>query len=240
MLEPEYMSSQTLPSGGSRAAAPPPVPTPHPTTKPTPTPVPLLLVVDDRHENLEAMQALLGGDANWQLRLAASGEEALRYLLQEDISLVLLDVQMPAMDGYEVAQLMRGNPKTRYTPIIFVSAIAHTQDSILRGYNAGAVDFILKPFDPTVLRQKIHNLLAYENNRRALQSMTQQLERERAFNASILTNAAEGIMVVGEDGLIQYANPTMAQMVERTLPDLQGSAFLNLFASPDGQGDWRQ
>jgi len=220
------MPIQTLPSSGSRAAAP--------------LPTPLLLVVDDRQENLEAMQALLGGDANWQLRLAASGEEALRYLLQEDISLVLLDVQMPAMDGYEVAQLMRGNPKTRYTPIIFVSAIVHTQDSILRGYNTGAVDFILKPFDSTVLRQKIHNLLAYENNRRALQSMTQQLERERAFNASILTNAAEGVMVVGEDGLIQYANPAMAQMVERTLQALQGSAFLSLFAPPDAQDDWQQ
>jgi len=221
------MSTPTLPLGSSRTAAP--VPTP-----------PLLLVVDDRHENLEAMQALLGNDTNWQLRLAISGEEALRYLLQEDISLVLLDVQMPVMDGYEVAQLMRGNPKTRYTPIIFVSAIAHTQDSIMRGYNSGAVDFILKPFDPTILRQKVHNLLAYENNRRALQNTTQQLERERAFNASILTNAAEGIMVVGEDGLIQYANPAMAQMVEHTLQALQGHAFLSLFVPPDAPCDWQQ
>jgi len=221
------MPTQTLPPG-------------HRATPAAPAPVPILLVVDDRPENLEAMQALLGGDANWQLRLAASGEEALRHLLQEDISLVLLDVQMPAMDGYEVAQLMRGNPKTRYTPIIFVSAIAHTQDAILRGYSAGAVDFILKPFDPTVLHQKIHNLLTYENNRRSLQHLTQQLERERAFNGSILTNAAEGIMVVSADGLIQYANPSMAQMVERTVQTLQGSAFLDLFTPSDAHSDWQQ
>jgi len=200
-------------------------------------PLPLLLVVDDREENLVAMQATLGEDTNWQLRCVNSGEEALRCLLQEDVTLVLLDVQMPGMDGYEVAELMRGNPRTRHTPIIFVSAIAHTQDSILRGYTSGAVDFILKPFDPTVLRHKIHNLLALENSRRELQRLSQQLERERAFNASILANAAEGIMVVDEHGLIQYANPVLAQMIGSEVADLKGSAFLNLIELPAGEGD---
>jgi len=200
--------------------------------KPKPAPPPLLLVVDDREENLEAMRALLDDDPNWRLRCANSGEAALRILLSEDVSLVLLDVQMPGMDGYEVAELMRGNPKTRYTPIIFVSAIARTQELILRGYSTGAVDFILKPFDSSVLRHKVQNLLAYENNRRALQQLTQQLERERAFNASVLTNAAEGIMVVDDRGRIQYANPVMAQMAGRELGALIGSAFLALLADP--------
>ena len=94
----------------------------------------ILLVVDDRMENLEAMQALLE-DGEWQLRCASSGEEALRCLLEEDVGLVLLDVQMPGMDGFEVARLMRGNPRTRLTPIIFVSAIAQTHDAVLRGYS---------------------------------------------------------------------------------------------------------
>jgi len=198
-----------------------------------PAPPPLLLVVDDREENLVAMQALLGDNENWQLRCVDSGEKALRCLLHDDVSLVLLDVQMPGMDGYEVAELMRGNPKTRYTPIIFVSAIARTQELILRGYNTGAVDFILKPFDSTVLLRKVHNLLAYENNRRALQRLTQELERERAYNAAILTNAAEGIVVVGENGLIQYANPAMAQITGVEIEALTGSAFLDLFSAPD-------
>jgi len=195
------------------------------------TTTPLLLVVDDREENLEAMQALLGGDENWQLRLAASGEEALRCLLREDISLVLLDVQMPKMDGYEVAELMRANPKTRHTPILFVSAIAHTQDSILRGYHRGAIDFILKPFDALVLRQKIYNLLGYENNRRALLRLNQQLEHERAFSASILNHAAEGIIVVGQDGIISYTNPAMAQMLSSNISAIKGQNFLSLFKS---------
>jgi len=203
--------------------------------KPAATPLPLLLVVDDLEANLEAMRALLDDAADWRLRCVNSGEAALRILLSEDVSLVLLDVQMPGMDGYEVAELMRSNPKTRYTPIIFVSAIARTPELILRGYSTGAVDFILKPFDATVLRQKVQNLLAYENNRRALQQLTQQLERERAFNASVLTNAAEGIMVVGDDGRIQYANPTMAQMTDRDLNGLIGSTFLDLLAAPLAQ-----
>jgi len=211
-----------------------------PGDSPAALPPPLLLVVDDREENLIAMQALLGEDENWDLRCADSGEQALRCLLQEDVSLVLLDVQMPVMDGYEVAKLMRGNPRTRHTPIIFISAIAQTQDSVLRGYNSGAVDFILKPFNPTVLRQKIYNLLDYENNRRELQRLSQQLERERAFNASVLSNAAEGIMVVGEDGRIQYANSAMAQMVHGTVDALQGKQFLHLLAAPAGEGEWQQ
>ena len=86
----------------------------------------ILLVVDDRPENLVAMQALLE-EGDWQLRCVDSGEAALQCLLEEDVGLVLLDVQMPHMDGFEVARLMRGNPCTRYTPIIFVSAIAQTQ-----------------------------------------------------------------------------------------------------------------
>jgi len=203
-----------------------------------PSPPPLLLVVDDREENLVAMQALLGDSDDWQLRCVDSGEKALRCLLHEDVSLVLLDVQMPGMDGYEVAELMRGNPNTRYTPIIFISAIARTQELILRGYNTGAMDFILKPFDSAVLLQKVHNLLAHENNRRALQRLTQTLDRERAFNAAILANAAEGIMVVGEDGRIQFANPTMAQMADIDLDTLTGSAFLPLIQPADDTTPW--
>ncbi|WP_275546784.1 putative bifunctional diguanylate cyclase/phosphodiesterase [Pseudomonas sp. Marseille-Q0931] len=199
----------------------------------------VLLVVDDRMENLEAMQALLE-DGEWQLRCASSGEEALRCLLEEDVGLVLLDVQMPGMDGFEVARLMRGNPRTRLTPIIFVSAIAQTHDAVLRGYSSGAVDFVLKPFDPSVLRHKIHSLLEHEHNRCELQTLSQQLERARAFNASVLDNAAEGILVVGEDGRIQFANPAMAQMLDGEVGDLEGVDLLSFLKNPASEGGWLQ
>ncbi|WP_439859479.1 EAL domain-containing response regulator [Pseudomonas sp. MBLB4136] len=198
-----------------------------------------LLVVDDRPENLEAMQALLG-DGDWQLRCVSSGEAALQCLLDEEVGLVLLDVQMPHMDGFEVARLMRGNPRTRYIPIIFVSAIAQTANAVLQGYATGAVDFMLKPFDPKVLRHKIHSLLDHERNRSELLQLTQQLDSARAFNASVLDNAAEGIMVVGEDGLIRFANPAMAQMLGYSVNELQGSALLSHLRSPAVECDWQQ
>ncbi|KXU38896.1 diguanylate cyclase [Ventosimonas gracilis] len=210
-----------------------------PSSKSPVTSAPILLVVDDLEANLEAMRALLGGDKHWQLRSANSGEAALRCLLAEDVSLVLLDVQMPGMDGYEVAELMRSSPKTRYTPIIFVSAIARTQELILRGYSSGAVDFILKPFDPPVLLLKVKNLLAYESNRRELQRIGAQLERQRAFSDSVLNNAAEGIMVVDEHGQIQYANPTMAEFTDSTVERLQKTAFCSLIAEPKSERDWQ-
>jgi len=206
----------------------------------TPAALPIILAVDDLEANLEAMRALLEDSGKWQLRCAQSGEAALGCLLKEDISLVLLDVQMPGMDGYEVAELMRGSPKTRDIPIIFVSAIARTQELILRGYNSGAVDFILKPFDPVVLRHKVQNLLTLETNRRALQKTTQQLERERAFNDSILNNAAEGILVVNHNGLIQYHNPAIAQFIAAEPPTLQGRHFCELIAAPKSEIDWQQ
>ncbi|HIQ42783.1 MULTISPECIES: bifunctional diguanylate cyclase/phosphodiesterase [Pseudomonas] len=198
-----------------------------------------LLVVDDRIENLEAMQALLE-DGEWQLRCAKSGEEALRYLLEDDVGLVLLDVQMPGMDGFEVARLMRGNPRTRLTPIIFVSAIAQTHEAVLRGYSTGAVDFVLKPFDPSVLRHKIESLLEHESNRMELQQLSLQLDRARAFNASVLANAAEGILVVGEDGRIQFANPAMAQMLGGEVGDLEGVDLLSFLKNPACEGGWQQ
>lgn len=197
-----------------------------------------LLVVDDREANLVAMEALLG-DGDWTVHTVNSGEAALQALLDLDVELVLLDVQMPGMDGFEVARLMRGNPHTRYTPIIFVSAIAHTRESVLRGYATGAVDFILKPFDPQVLKHKINTLLSHEHNRRNLQLLSQQLDSARAFNASVLNNAAEGILVVGEDGYISFANPAIAQMLHTEVERLQGTALADHLATPQLPDAWR-
>jgi len=198
----------------------------------------ILLVVDDRPENLVAMEALLE-DGDWAVRSVDCGTAALQCLLDEDVELVLLDVQMPNMDGFEVARLMRGSPRTRFTPIIFVSAIAHTQEAVLRGYAAGAVDFILKPFDPQVLRHKIQSLLKLERNRRDLLQLTLQLDSARAFNSSLLENAAEGILVVGEEGRISFANPAMARMLHAAVADLVGTELLTYLHEPPITCAWK-
>jgi len=208
----------------------------HPQPRPQ-YPVQTLLVVDDREENLIAMQALLEG-GEWRVRTARSGEAALRYLLEEEVGLVLLDVLMPDLDGFSVARLMRGNPQTRYIPIIFVSAVAQTQHAVLHGYASGAVDFILKPLDSQVLRHKINVLLEYERNRRELQLLSQQLDRARAFNASVLENAAEGILVLDEDGRISFANPAIAQMLHGTVADLEGSMLFAYLQAPGLAARW--
>lgn len=111
------------------------------------------LLVDDREANLVALEALLRGDG-LRLHKARSGTEALELLLQHDIALALLDVQMPDMDGFELAELMRGTERTRHVPIIFLTAGGPDDQRIFRGYEAGAVDFIQKPIEPAVLRSK--------------------------------------------------------------------------------------
>src|SRR5215813_10180087 len=111
------------------------------------------LIVDDREENLLAMSTLLRRD-DVELLSARSGAEALDLLLSHDVALALLDVQMPEMDGFELAELMRGSERTRHVPIIFVTAAGHDQHRVFKGYETGAVDFLYKPLDPYILRNK--------------------------------------------------------------------------------------
>ncbi|HWV09752.1 diguanylate cyclase domain-containing protein [Pseudomonas sp.] len=200
--------------------------------------VQVILVVDDQRDNLEAMEELLE-DGNWRVHCVESGAEALRCLAEHEVGLVLLDVHMPHMDGFEVARCMRSDPRTRFTPIIFITGLAQTADMLDEGYTAGAVDFIAKPVQPTVLRHKVQVLLEHERYRSGLLRLTRQLESARAFNASILDNTAEGIMVVGEDGHVRFANPAITRMLDRSIHDLKGSELLNWIATPHAL-EWQQ
>src|SRR5579872_6375051 len=113
-----------------------------------------ILVVDDEPLNLRAMEALLS-EADWQVVTASSGREALWRILRADFALILLDVRMPEMDGFETAALIRRLKRSRYTPIVFLTAAGEHPDWVQRGYEAGGVDFIVKPVDPEVLRTKV-------------------------------------------------------------------------------------
>jgi PAS domain S-box-containing protein len=120
-------------------------------------PVPILLV-DDREENLVALEATLRGPS-YRLIKAHSGDDALRFLLDNIPALILMDVQMPGLDGYETAAIIKSNPRTREIPIIFITAINTDERFLHRGYEHGAIDYIYKPFDSNVLRSKV-NVLA--------------------------------------------------------------------------------
>lgn len=113
-----------------------------------------VLAVDDRRENLLALQAILEG-LPVEIVAVASGEEALKKLLVEDYAVILLDARMPGMDGFETAKHVKQRERTRHIPILFLTAADYDPHLAFRGYQAGAVDYITKPFDPWVLRSKV-------------------------------------------------------------------------------------
>jgi two-component sensor histidine kinase/ActR/RegA family two-component response regulator len=153
-------------------------------------PVPLLLV-DDLEENLLSLEALLRRDELCLLK-ARSGDQALELLLEHDVALALVDVQMPGLNGFELAELMRGNERTRRVPIIFVTAGTSDGQRRFRGYEAGAVDFIQKPIEPDILRSKVDVFFELYRQRQQLAEqrdvLTAQAEalREAALHKDIL------------------------------------------------------
>ncbi len=138
-----------------------------------------ILIVDDRPENLFVLESLID-DPEVELIKANSGNEALAKVLDHDFALVLLDVQMPGMDGYEVAELMRGNKQTRHIPIIFVTAKHKEQASIFKGYDSGAVDYLFKPLEPVILKGKIDVFLELYQHKKELQDKTLELDKRLA------------------------------------------------------------
>jgi CheY-like chemotaxis protein len=138
-----------------------------------------ILMVDDRPENLLALEAILHGLGH-ELVKVLSGEEALKQLLTDQFALILLDVQMPGMDGFETATHIKQRERTRDIPILFLTAIDGEGHDAFRGYAAGAVDYLSKPFDPWVLRAKVGVFIELFERRRELAAQTQQLRRELA------------------------------------------------------------
>ena len=138
-----------------------------------------ILIVDDHDENLLALEAVLT-DPQYELVRANSGRAALRCALQNDFAVILLDVAMPDMDGYETATLLRERDRTRHTPIIFLTANYRSEGHVFRGYSVGAVDYLLKPFSPEVLRSKVAVFVDLFEKTEALKRQTEALQRVQA------------------------------------------------------------
>ncbi len=154
---------------------------------------PKILIVDDRPENLLALERILT-DINVDFVRAESGNEALAKTLSTDFALVLMDVQMPDMDGFETVELLRQQEKTRYLPIIFVSAIYNEEIHLIRGVETGAVDFIVKPIVPQILIGKIKIILELHNQKQELETLAhERKKREQVFKliAKELANGVE-------------------------------------------------
>ncbi len=138
-----------------------------------------ILIVDDRPENLITLESLLDdliGMPELEVISVTSGNEALSKILDYDFALVLLDVIMPGMDGYEIAELMRGNKKTRHIPIIFVTAARRDDGQVFKGYESGAVDYLIKPIEPQILKGKVKFFLEIHQQRLQLEQKTRELD----------------------------------------------------------------
>lgn len=149
-----------------------------------------VLIVDDIAENLLALEGLLRTD-NLEVLKADGGTAALELLLQNDFALAIVDVQMPQMDGFELARLMRGTERTKRTPIIFLTAGGVDEQRRFQGYGAGAVDFLFKPFDPLILLSKVGVFIELHHQRQDLERQRDQLAEAAQTNARLLGEIRE-------------------------------------------------
>jgi len=174
-----------------------------------------ILLVDDRAENLTALEAILSS-LDQELVPVRSGDAALKALLTGEFAVILLDVVMPGMDGFETAAHIKRRAKTRDIPIIFLTAASSEPGYAFRGYAAGAVDYIAKPFDPWVLRAKVEVFVGLQQERRRLIDRTTDLERRlEAVSGAKLDQALERIerliVMAGDDAT---AGGPLAEAVE--------------------------
>jgi CheY-like chemotaxis protein len=181
-----------------------------------------ILLVDDRAENIVALEAILSS-LNQTLVPARSGDAALKALLRDEFAVILLDVLMPGMDGFETAGHIKRRPRTRDVPIIFLTALNSEPDFAFRSYSAGAVDYIAKPFDPWVLRAKVSVFVdLYRKNR--------QLSEQAALLRSRLAETAQSAGTTPP-----AAEPVLAELSARlgAVEDLATVLSGQMAANPD-------
>ncbi len=187
-----------------------------------------ILLVDDLNDNLVALEALVRGEGR-EVFCASSGDEALSMLLEHEFAVAILDVQMPGMNGFELAQLMRGTERTRRIPIVFVTAAGQDSAYSFHGYETGAVDFLYKPLDPQAVRSKVNVFVDLFRQRLALEQAQQQLKRAVTMRDDFMSMVSHELrtplntlflqaqmrkkIVTGE--VRQSDLPTLRKMVER-------------------------
>lgn len=209
-----------------------------------------VLLVDDHHENVLALEAVLK-DLGHNLVTASSGEEALKRVLDEDFAVILLDVRMPGMDGFETAELIRRRERSRHTPIIFMTAVSKGETFVDKGYAVGAVDYLFKPFEPEILRAKVsvfvdlfrktaqikeqaERLRLVEDNEHRRELAAMRAQRNRFFSLSL-----DLLCVVGSDGLPKELNASWEEVLGFSRAELMKSKLEDL-VHPDDRASARE
>ena len=210
-----------------------------------------ILMVDDRAENLLALDAILEPLGERLVR-AHSGDEALKCLLTEEFAVILLDVQMPGLNGFETAEMIKSRERTRYVPIIFLTAISKDEAYVFRGYSVGAVDYMSKPFQPDVLRSKVSVFVDLYRKQRQLKRQERmlreaairevelehraQLLAQEARTAHIVGTAMDAIIVLDAAHGITLFNSAAERMFGRPASDVLGKRIHDLIPD-DGLGE---
>ena len=191
-----------------------------------------VLMVDDHPENLMALEAVLCGLGQHLVR-ANSGEEALRCLLNQDFAVILLDVQMPGMDGFETATLIRKRPRSQHTPIIFLTAYSTSDKQMFKGYALGAVDYLFKPIEPDILASKVSVFVdlfkkTEEVKRQAteLTAVNAELRESEERFRSLSASSPVGIFLTDVEGRCTYTNPRFQSICGLSLQESLGEAWL--------------
>src|SRR5262249_11964171 len=150
---------------------------------------------------------------------AGSGAEALKYLLKNDVAAILLDVEMPDMDGFQTATLIREREKTSHTPILFITAISKSDIHVSQGYSLGGVDYIFKPFAPDVLKSKVSSFVQMYKQHRESQRQSELLKAERDFVSAVLDTVAGFVIVLDPDRRIVRVNRSWEEMTGYSLDE---------------------
>lgn len=184
-----------------------------------------VLLVDDRPENLLALEAILNSPS-YNLVQANSGAEALRCLLNEDFAVILLDVQMPGMDGFETATLIRSRDRSRSTPIIFITAFSSNDTHVFKGYSLGAVDYLFKPLEPEILTSKVgvfvelfQKTVEVKQQATQLAAVNSELSKSEERFRTLCACSPLGIYLADVEGRCTYINPRCQAICGLTLEE---------------------
>lgn len=206
-----------------------------------------VLIVDDRPENLLAVEAILE-PLGYDLVRASSGSEALRYLMNDDFAVILIDVQMPVMNGFETVEIIKSRERTKHIPVIFLTAISKDDQYVYQGYSVGAVDYMFKPIQPDILRMKVSAFVELhlknqqlmeqeaqlrEVTRRDLENrlLVERMQSEARFS-EIIASATEAIIMFDEHNRITLFNGGAARMFGVSSENAKEQSILSLINQP--------
>ncbi len=188
-----------------------------------------IIVVDDNEYNLYSMEQLLKKNGYSQIILCNDGEKALKEAVENEIDLILLDVQMPNLDGFEVAKLLKLSSKTREIPIIFVTAIFKSDEFIQKGFEVGAIDYVLKPIEEFLFIKRVENYLKISHNEKSLKNANKVINSQRKKLKSIIDTINLPLYVTDFDLLIHEHNKSFSKMLSHQTKRYIGLNMIEIF-----------